>query len=184
MNPKVKYYKRRIQYIDPTIQRKVIIGLIVFELILVGAGLVYLYHAFNEIIEHRLYSIHPAKTSDASLLTKEILITSGVIFMINVPFILLVVSLWADNLRNILRPYSRAMANLALLDFRKSSYSETDHPLVHAIHQLFRKGRGRHLKIREQIKSLDHSFSNIEKSDDEKPLKKQVDDLLSIIGEK
>ena len=184
MKTRAKGHKRTIRYIDPVLQRKVLIGLIAFELLLLGGGLVYLYIAFNEIIELRRHSSLPAGISDISLLTKELLITAAVICMINIPIIILVVSIWADNLRNILRPYSRAMSNLANLDFRKARFSNTNHPLVTAIHKLFHVGRIRQLRIREHIRSLEHAFSNTEKSDDEKPLRKQVDELLSIVGKK
>lgn len=184
MNTKVKDYKRTIQYIDPIIQRKIIVGLILFELVLVGAGLVYLHSAFNEIIELRLFSIHPANLGDGSLLTKEVLIVSAVIFLVNIPIILLVVSIWADNLRGILRPYSRAMYNLEILDFRKSKFSKSKHPLANAIHKFFKKYNDRHVEIVEHIKTLDHSFSYVEKPYDEHSVKRQVDELLSILEKK
>lgn len=97
---------RSRHYVDFVIQLWMLIALIVMEVLLVAAGVTYLYFSFNKILEAGLYRIH--HTGHPSSLS-QMLIESGmvIITMVVVNLIALIIAdrIWVRYVRSILESF-------------------------------------------------------------------------------
>jgi hypothetical protein len=184
MNNSSREYRRRIRYIDPLIQRRVIVGLVLFELCLVVGGIIYLHGAFRELIEQNLYSIHLQESNDLWSMMSLVLAVSAAIFAINIPVVIMLMGVWERNLGKILGPYRQALSNLSLLNFRFAFNEAEKHPLLDGVRAFFEKERQDHTLIRSRLKAIEQSIKHIENGASDGDLKAQISELRSYVGNK
>ncbi len=111
-------YRRRIRYVDGTVQKLLLLGLVLLEALL-AAGLVWwMWHHLNQVIDDSLYRVHLAEAVPIlTQLTQETLFLSGVFFGVNLIALLLADLIWRRYVNSILRFFVRLMSKTAVLDF-------------------------------------------------------------------
>lgn len=177
-------YKRRIRYIDPLIQRRMIIGLVVFELGLVVAGIIYLHGAFRELVELNLYSIHFKGSGDLWTMMTLVLKVSAAIFAINIPVVIIMMAIWEKNLSRILEPYRQALANFTGLNLRFNFHQTSSHPLLSGLRDFFEKERRDHEFIRDRLNGIELMVKAMESGASDKQLKQEVAELRRYVAAK
>ncbi len=110
--------KRKIHYIDPAIQNRMLIAFVLLETLLIGAGMVVLYQDLKEVVDENLFRIHfSAGESLSALLLREAMQTLAVLVAVNLAALGLAKWLWLRYLESILRPLSGLLARTGDLDF-------------------------------------------------------------------
>jgi len=148
--------KRRIIYVDDTVQKGLLLALIILEVALIAGTLWMLYQQMSEIVNANLYRVHFVEQPNIyPLLLKTILV--GVLGLIAVNVILLWVAswIWARHVDSILRPFRDVVASVGDLDFTEKATSEVPHKVVELALQWHLSKRQQLLKIREEIARLD-----------------------------
>ncbi len=122
---------RRRVHIDQSIQDRMIVLLVLLEVVLVSAAVIYLYYRFDSIIEESLYRIHHAPgESPAEQMLIELL--QVVIFMAIANLVALLVAdrWWAWHIASILERFNDAIEKSSRLDLTRQEVGYGRHQLL------------------------------------------------------
>ncbi|PIQ50959.1 MAG: hypothetical protein COW02_17475 [Comamonadaceae bacterium CG12_big_fil_rev_8_21_14_0_65_59_15] len=148
-------YQRRIHYVDESIQKWLLVGLVVLEVAL-AAGLAWLMYArLSAVVEDNLYRIHMADTQPiATQLLHESARLLGIFVLVNAVALLLGDWLWRRYVQSILRAFRQMMAKTAALDFSVDSTLQRRHQLLDLTEQQRRMDRERLTAVRNRLTQL------------------------------
>ncbi len=152
-----KIIKRRIVYVDHSVQRWLLIALVSLEIILVGGALWLLYLQLINAVEANLYRAHAVGKPDIYPLIKMALIGLSGLLAINLFVLWIVDRLWARHLASILRPLTELITRVEALDFSPDELSAKPHKVVELAHTWRETERQRLLALRAAINQLDVS---------------------------
>jgi hypothetical protein len=148
--------RRRRRYVDPALQRRLVVGLVALESVMVAASVWALYWHLNRLIEENLYRIHltavrpllPALLHDAFLLL-------GVFVVVNIVILLIAMSLWGRRVNSITDELMVLLGKTRTLDFSSDSPSAGNHELLALTLNWRAKERSRLAEILEQVTMLE-----------------------------
>ena len=117
-----KQYRRRIIYIDGTLQGGLITALILLESMMVIAALIYLRFRYSILLDEYLYSIHLGSVEDLLLkLLNELVIIIVVMSAINFVALLIANALWGRHINRIIACFRRGLKKIQSLDLTPST---------------------------------------------------------------
>ena len=147
--------KRRIIYIDGTVQKRLMIALVTLEILLVGAALWVLYLQLVGTVEANLYRAHAVGKPVVFPLLKAAMLGLGSFLAINILLLWAADRLWARHLETILGPFSALTDKVSTLDFSADTTPDQPHNVV-SMALAWRDAERRRLQIlREKIRQLD-----------------------------
>lgn len=124
-------HQRKIHYVDESLQKALLVGLVLLEVALT-AGLAWLmWQHLNAIVEDNLYRIHLADAQPIlSQLLQEAARLLGIFVAVNAVALVLVHLLWQRHVRSILTAFGRLMAKTRVLDFSADAPLQQRHQLL------------------------------------------------------
>jgi len=148
-------HQRRVHYVDESIQKSLLVGLVLLEMVL-AAGLAWLmYRHLSAVVEDNLYLIHMA---EAKPLTIELLHSAlrlfGLFVVVNVVALVLVDVLWGRYLTSILKEFRMLMAKTSQLDFSADPGLHKRHRLLDLTQQQRKQDRMRLAAVRDAMRQL------------------------------
>jgi len=112
-----KQHRRRIIYIDGTLQGGLITALILLESVMVIAAFFYLRYQYSNLLDLYLYSIHFGTVEDLLLkLLNELVIIIVMMSAINVAALLIANALWGRHLNRIIACFRKGLKTIQSLD--------------------------------------------------------------------
>lgn len=154
MTTQQKIVKRRIVYVDHSVQRWLLIALVALEIILVAGALWLLYLQLVSTVEANLYRAHAAGRPNIYPLIKVALIGLGGLLVVNLLVLWIMDRLWARHLASILRPFTGLITRVEALDFSPDEISKP-HKVVELAHAWREAERQRLRDLRSAINQLD-----------------------------
>ena len=149
-------HRRQIHYVDETIQKYLLIGLVFLETGL-AAGLAWMmYRHLNRIIDDNLYRIHLADT--APILTQlihEAVILLGIFTVANLAALVLIDFIWRRYIYSILFFFKQLMEKTYQLDFTDDPEISDRHQVLDLTETQRDQDRIRLTAIREQLARLE-----------------------------
>lgn len=131
MNPQTKQNRRTIHYVDHTLQRFLLVALVVLETLLAGAAIWALYLALGEIVEADMYRIHLTQRHQIlPALLSEGLKVLGAMLLVNVAALLLADRIWALYVNRILRDLDDLIHSAHRLDFVEQGSGRCHHAVL------------------------------------------------------
>lgn len=128
MNTQVK---RKIRYIDATVQNRMLVAFILLEVLLIGIGMIVLYLDLKEVVDENVFRIHfSTEQSLSSLLLREAMQTLAVLVVVNVAALIVADWLWLRYLDSILRPLSGLLTRSGKLDFTPDELFVQKHSII------------------------------------------------------
>ncbi|QSX39992.1 hypothetical protein [Shewanella cyperi] len=165
-------HQRRIKFIDPSLQGKLMAALVLLESLMVILAMIYLYWRFSALIEERMFSIHvAAQDSFLQLLLLELVWV--VVFMSGINFVALLIAngLWGRNIGRIISAFRIRLFRMGRLDVSASQLpAAPDHEVL----QHLDGWRRREEKKMRQIKALSQRIMK-----DDPEAEAQLNQLLS-----
>jgi|GEM_PF-1476441 len=148
-------HQRRIHYVDESIQKWLLVGLVVMEVAL-AAGLAWLmYRHLSAVVEENLYVIHMAKAKPlATELLHAALRLFGLFVAANVVALVLVNVLWGRYVASILKQFRVLMGKTAQLDFSADPALHNHHQLLDLTEQQRTQDRTRLSAVRSATQQL------------------------------
>lgn len=148
-------YQRRIHYVDESIQKWLLVGLVLLEMAL-AAGLTWLMYArLSAVVEDNLYRIHMADVQPiGAQLLHESARLLGIFVAVNLAALVLVDLLWRRYVQSILRAFRQMMAKIAALDFSVDPALQRRHQLLDLTEQQRRMDRERLTAVRNRLTQL------------------------------
>lgn len=150
-----KIIKRRIVYVDHSVQRWLLIALVTLEIVLVSGALWLLYLQLVSTVEANLYRAHAASRPNIYPLIKVALVGLGGLLAINLLVLWIMDRLWARHLAAILRPFTGLLTRVEALDFSPDAISSNPHKVVELAHAWREAERQRLRDLRAAINQLD-----------------------------
>ncbi|MDP2961151.1 MAG: hypothetical protein Q8N54_00200 [Sulfurimicrobium sp.] len=161
MNTQVK---RKIHYIDPAIQNRMLLAFVLLEVLLIGIGMIVLYQDLKEVVDENLFRIHfSSEDSLSALLLREAMQALTVLVIANLAALGLAKWLWLRYLNSILGPLSGLLARTGNLDFTPDESFAKKHVVLELALAWREVERERCKGIRAEISRL------IENADDVSP---------------
>lgn len=135
MNIQSKNHHRHIHYLDHSIQKWLLVGLVTMEVMLVAIAMWILYITLSDVIEQEMYHVHFAgDPSVFSHLLNEGMKMLGVILLVNLVALVVVDRIWAYWVNGILRSLMTLIDASIQLDFSEKSHILCNHTvLMHAM---------------------------------------------------
>ena len=172
-------HQRKIHYVDETIQKFLLIGLVVLEAGL-AAGLAWMMsQQLNQIIEENLYRVHLAAA--VPILTQlmheaeRLLIIFGAA---NVIALVLVDFIWRRYVDSILRLFRQVMGKTYQLDFTADPKTSDRHQLLNLAETQRAQDRTRFTAIRDQLSRLEPAMLMTNETQGVHEVLKALDKLL------
>lgn len=148
-------YRRHIRYVDETLQKVFLIGLVLLEAVL-AIGLAWLmYQRLNQIIDDNMYRVHLADAVPMlSQLMHEALVLLAIFLAVNVLALVLVDFVWARYVHAILRLFMQLMEKTRRLNFSVDSTISERHQVLDLAKTQREQDRARLTQIRQQVAAL------------------------------
>lgn len=124
-------YRRKIHYVDETLQKLFLLGLILLEVSL-AAGLTWLmWQHLNQIVDDRLYQVHLAQAKPMlTELAQEAILLLGIFFAVNLLALLLIDWAWRHHVNAILRDFMQLVGKTGALDFTSDPVMAKQHQVL------------------------------------------------------
>lgn len=146
--------KRHIHYINPSIQNRLIISFITFEVILVAIALFVFYLDINGIVEDNLYRIHVSTTSNVELFLISLLKVICVLLIVNLIVASIIVWLWRRYINSIVEPLEMLVETIDQLDFSQQIEVSQKHDVLINMNHWYAQEKENHEKIRKLLAKI------------------------------
>ena len=131
MNATRHQNRRHIHYVDHTLQKWLLLALVVIEVVLVSLAIWALYKALGTIIDEDMYRVHySASTQLLPLLIKEGSVVLGWMLLVNLLALLAADRIWVIFVHDILKQLSHLMRASQDLDFASHDRIRSKHAVL------------------------------------------------------
>jgi hypothetical protein len=110
--------RRRRSYIDGRIQGRLVAAIVAFEMLLIVAGMLFLFYDLNHVVEGRVFHVHPVSQDKSSELVGRLMLVIMVIVAVNIMLVAVIEYVWSGYIAKIVRPLRQALEALSRLDLR------------------------------------------------------------------
>ncbi len=157
---RVALHRRRIHYVDKSLQTGLMVALVVLEAVLV-AGMVWLMHwRLSQIIEENLYRVHLAKAVPVlHQLMQEASVLLGVFILVNIIALLVADGVWGRYVNSLLRSFMTLVGKTGKLDFSADPNMSGRHRLLDLAQAQRARERVRLVAIQEQVVRMEAELS-------------------------
>jgi len=119
--------KRKKHYINPAIQKRLIVNLVVLELVLISLTTLWLYQDMSQLIENNMFKIHIQNTLSVEFFAVRLAQAAFVLLIINIFIASLVLWYWQNYVNNIITPLNEVADALLKLDFTVKPDVQIEH---------------------------------------------------------
>lgn len=171
--------RRRIHYVDETLQKSLLIGLVVLETGL-GVGLAWtMFWRLNKIIEDNLYRVHLANSSPIlGQLLHEAIILLVIFGVANLVALMVVDLIWRRYIYSILDSFKLLMDKTYKLDLTADPEISDRHQVLDLAETQREQDRIRLSKVREQRSRLESAMRAANDAPGVHHVMKALDELL------
>jgi len=151
-NNKSRNGRRRRVYVDSDLQGRLVVALVALEVTLLVSAVLYLHHAFGDIIDESLYVIHAADRQPLlPRLAGQLGLLMLVCALINTTALFLAHGVWARHVRKVLDDMRKRLDKVRALDLRPDPAWATErsrHRLVELTERWIESERHRMVAVR------------------------------------
>jgi len=165
--------KRHIHYINPAIQKRLMISLIIAELILISLALLWLYIDLDQLIENNMFKIHILNTLSAEFVITRLTKAAVVLLTVNTLIASAIVWYWKNHITQVIAPLVEVTNAIQQLDFTVTPQISVPHETGDIAIQWLHREKKHLLQIRQCIERLD-----IEKPEDMSKIMQSCQHLL------
>ena len=162
----MKTNKRHLHYINPAIQKHLIIALVFIELLLISLTVFWLYLDMNQLIEDNMFKIHIQNTLSIEFFAVRLLQAAFILLIINIIFASLILWYWRNYIMHILTPLDEIATSIQNLDFTIVPDISVQHDTTQIAGQWLNHEKNKLTEIRQKI-----SMINVDKPE-------STDDIL------
>jgi hypothetical protein len=149
-------YRRRLRYVDSSVQKSLILAMVAFEIILVAVASGFLYWRLSGLIEEQLYRVHLVQTSSIlKQVANDGLVVLAVFALINVLTLLAIVKIWSHQENRILQDFITLIRKTQALDFSPDV-------AIHPRHEVLALAMVWRMRERERLSEFREIAANLE----------------------
>jgi len=147
--------KRHRHYINPAIQKQLIIALLVVEVLLICVTVLWLYHDMSQLIETNMFRIHIQNTLSVEFFTLRLLQVASVLLIVNVLLASVTVWYWRNNIERVIAPIDHITELIKKLDFTTEPEVFVQDKATQAAAQWFKREKNKLIEVRKIIAEID-----------------------------
>lgn len=153
-------YRRRLHYVDRSVQRSLLVAMVAIEVALVTASTWLAHWHLNDLIEESLYRVHYAKTGPTLMrLAEEGFAVLGLFAVVNVIALMLAEGIWSYHENLVLQDFTRLIGKTRELDFSSDAETRRQHEVLALTLAWRARERTRFAAIRDQVAKLEAAVS-------------------------
>jgi hypothetical protein len=173
-------HRRKIHYVDKTVQKWLLLALVILEAGLVAAMVWLMHWRLSQVIEDNLYRVHLAKAASMlHQLMQEASLLLGIFLLANVVALLVADGIWRRYVNSLLRSFMTLVGKTGRLDFSADPEVSGRHRLLELAATQRARERLRLGAIREQMAGLDAEASG---AGDQRKVRELLDGLNRLVG--
>jgi hypothetical protein len=174
-------YRRHIFYVDRSIQRPFIAGLVLVEVALVVIAIAVAYWRLNVVIDESLYRVHVTEFGPVWMrLAKEAAWILGAFAAINMVVLVIVESISSRFERLVLEDLGQLIRKTEQLDFSADGDNRQTHDVLKLALTWRDKERARFAAVRRQLNELNEAFVGTAPS--KTPVKSAIQSIKNLIA--
>jgi len=148
-------YRRRMHYVDSSIQRPLLIAMVALEVVLVAGAVGLAHWRLTELIEASMYRMSLAQTGPTLMrLAAEGYTVLCVFIVVNLIALMLAAGAWSRRENRVLRDFSALLAKTHGLDFSVDPAPRRDHEVLALTAAWRERERMRFAAIRDELAQL------------------------------
>ena len=173
-------YRRRLHYVDSSMQRSLMVAMVVLEVFLVAASIWFAHWQLIELIDQSMYRMNLAHSGPTLLrLAEKGFVVLGLFALVNVAALMVAAKIWSRHENLVLQDFAKLVAKTRELDFSADPESRRQHQVLALAARWRARERARFLAVREQLASLDGSGPSREFLEEMRVAVTRLDKLLS-----
>lgn len=157
--PAPVYYRRKIHYVDESIQKWLLMALVVLETALAATLVWFAHWRLHEVIEQNLYRVHVVATPLLIQLLQEASLVLGAFLVVNVLALLAAQGIWGRYVNSVRRDFTALIGKTARLDFSPDLRVAHRHEVLDLAGSWRARERTRLAAIRQHIAQLEAEIS-------------------------
>ena len=172
--------RRRVRYVDSSIQRSLLIAIVALELVLVAACTWLAHWRMIQVIEESMYRMSVAQTGPTLMrLAQEGFAVLGLFAVVNVIALMLVAGIWSYHENLVLKDLIELIEKTRGLDFSGDTKTQRQHEVLALAAAWRARDRTRFAAIRDQVARLEAAVSAKVSTED---LRTSVDSLRKLMS--
>jgi hypothetical protein len=177
------HHRRKLFYVDETLQKFLLIGLVVLEAGL-AAGLAWsMFRHLNQVVEDNLFRVHLAEAAPImTQLMHEALILLAIFGAVNLIALVVVDFIWRRYVYSILRLFRQLMGKTHQLDFTVDPEISDRHQVLDLAETQRDQDRNRLTEIRNQLSRLEPAMLAANDTQGMREVINALDELLPQLG--
>lgn len=148
-------HRRRIRFIDRSLQRWLVVGLLLAEVAFVAGDVWILHRDLQAVLEDQLYRIHITPGEARQAFRREILEHLAIFALANLALLSIVESVWALRVARVVRRFKNLIGRSNELDYSGDESGLIPHPAVQRALAWRARERERLTAIRWQREALE-----------------------------
>lgn len=146
---------RHLHYINPAIQKRLMISLIIAELILISLTVFWLYIDMDTLIENNMFKIHIQETLSTEFFIIRLTKAAVVLLIVNALVASTIVWYWKNYIKQIITPLVEVSDSIQRLDFSITPHISIPHETGDIAIQWLQREKEQLSEIRQCIANLD-----------------------------
>lgn len=173
-------YRRRLHYVDKSIQRSLLVAMVALEVSLVAASIGFTYWRLSQLIDENMYRMHVVHTGPTWMLfAGEVFWVLGLFAVVNMLALMVAARIWSHHENLVLREFRTLIGKSRALDFSSDADTRRRHEVL-ALAVAWRAQERLHFDaIRDQVSKLEVATSNEESPRDMQISVANLNKLLS-----
>lgn len=147
--------QRHQHYINPAVQKRLMISLMLAELVLISLMLFWLYIDLDALIENNMFKIHIQSTLSAEFIIIRLTKAAIVLLIVNGLVASVIVWYWKSHIKQIISPLDEASNSIRQLDFTATPHISIPHETGDIAMQWFQREKKHLMQIRQLIETMD-----------------------------
>jgi len=164
---------RHIHYINPSIQKHLMISLMVAELILISLTVFWLYIDMDKLIANNMFRIHIQNTQSAEFIINRLTKVAFILLLVNSLVASAIVWYWKNYIRQIIAPLEDVSDSILQLNFTTTPRISIPHETGEIATQWLQREKNQFVKIRQYIAKMN--------TEDPASLSKALDECRCLI---
>lgn len=173
-------YRRRLHYVDSSIQRSLLIAMVALEVSLVAASIGFAYWRMLQLIDESMYRMHLVQAGPTWMLfAGEAFWVLGLFAVINILALMIAAKIWSRHENLVLQDFTTLIAKSRELDFSSDADTRRQHEVLALAVTWRAQERIRFAAIRDQVSKLEGAMSAEESPRDMQISVESLNKLLS-----
>ncbi|MBI5921641.1 MAG: hypothetical protein HY847_08290 [Betaproteobacteria bacterium] len=173
-------FRRRLRYVDRSIQRWLLIAMVSLEVTLVAASIGFAYWRLIEMIDESMYRMNVVPVGPTMLIfAEEGFWALGLFTIVNVIALMIAAGIWSRHEKRVLQNFSHLIGKSLQLDFSADPDFSSQHEVLTLASAWRERERKRFVFLREQVVKLEAALSAGISSADLRQVLDSLNKLLS-----